>query len=154
MRIILLQDVKNIGRKGEVKNISDGYARNFLLPQKLAKAATDNLVKEAEKQKITSEKMKEEIKSELTEFASKLSGTELYFYPKIGKKQELYASVTKDDIIGSIKNKLPLKIQKDIHIKISPDKPLKTLGEHQIEADLGHGIKIKFTAVLNQESIQ
>ena len=154
MKVILLQDIPGIGKKHDIREVSDGYSRNYLLPNKLAKIATDNLVKNIENQKIENEKEKEEVKKGLIELAKKIENTELHFYPKIGKKQEIYASITKSDIIDALKKKLPDKIQKEVHIKIEPDKSIKTLGEHKIEADFGQGIKTKFKVILNQETIQ
>lgn len=154
MKVILLQDIKGIGKKMEVKEVSSGYARNFLLPQNLARIATDETVKSIEKQKVETNKKKEDVQKELETLAKNLFNTELHFYPKIGKKQELYASITKTDIIEELKRKLPQKIQKDVHIKLEPDRPIKILGEHQIEADFGHGIKVKIKVILNQASIQ
>lgn len=154
MKVILLQDIKNIGKKMDIKEVPDGYARNYLLPKKLAKVATDDTIKNIETQKRVAKEEKELLKNELETLIKKINGIELNFYPKIGKKQEVYTSITKKDIVDELRKKLPIEIQNKIHIEITPDKPIKILGEHEIEADLEHGFKTKIKVILNQVSIK
>lgn len=143
MRIILLQDVKNIGKKSEVKEVSDGYAKNFLLPRKLAKLADDKSIKEIEIKKSINEKKGKELKDYLEIVAKKLAETKFIFYLNVGKKGEIYNSLIKDDIKEKICSEIKelRKYEKEIEIKL--EKPLKTLGEYEIEINLGKGIKCK-----------
>lgn len=134
MKIIILQDVKGLGKKFDVKNVSDGYARNFLIPKGLAKIATDIAVKKLEAQKAGQEKEEQEAKIELEKIAKNLENQEFEFTVKTGEKGEVFGSVGKDDI----KTRIGIK-----DIKINLERPIKTLGEHQVEIDLGKGIKTK-----------
>lgn len=132
MKVIFLKDVKNVGKKLDVKNVSDGYARNFLFPQNLAKIATDEAVKNLEAQKTAMIKEEEEAKSELIALAKNLENKEFEFKVKTGDKSEVFGSVTKNDIEKKIS-------VSDVEILL--DKPIKKLGEHRVEVNLGKGIK-------------
>ena len=133
MKVIFLQDVKNVGKKFDVKNVSDGYARNFLFPQGLAKIATEETVKNLEAQKAATVKEEEKVKNELIALSKVLENKEFEFKVKTGEKGEVFGSVTKNDIEKSI------SAQEDIEALL--DKPIKKLGEHRVEVNLGKGIK-------------
>ncbi len=138
MRIILLQDIKGFGRKFDVKNVKDGYARNFLLPQNLAKIATERVIKELETQKAAWQKEEQEIKNKLETLAKEFSGQEFKFTLKTGKKGEVFGSVGKNDI----KTLMAANIGTNFHeylkdIEVNLERPIKKLGEHQVEIDLG-----------------
>jgi len=133
MKVIFLQDVKNVGKKFDVKNVSDGYARNFLFPQGLAKIATEETVKNLEAQKAATVKEEEKVKNELIALSKVLENKEFEFKVKTGEKGEVFGSVTKNDIEKSI------SAPEDIEVLL--DKPIKKLGEHRVEVNLGKGIK-------------
>jgi len=133
MRIILLREIKGLGNKFDIKQVKDGYARNFLIPQGLAKIATEQTIKELEAQKAAWSKEEQEIKNKLETLAEELSGQEFKFTLKTGKKGEIFGSVTRDDI----KNKLSMP-----NIEVNLERPIKTLGEHQVEINLGKGVKV------------
>lgn len=153
MKVILLQDINSLGKKLEIKNVSDGYARNYLLPKGLAKIATDEVVKNIQTKITSEEKRKEEIKRELENFANTLDEKDFHFYPKVGSKNEVFGSVTKKDIEEAIAKKTPQKLHDKIKVEINLAKPLKTLGEHEVEINLGLGIKRRVKIVLNQSTI-
>ncbi len=139
MKIILLQDVKNFGRKFDVKNVKDGYARNFLLPRGLAKIANDKIINELASQKAAWEKQEQKIKNNLEALAKNLAEQEFKFTLKTGKKGEVFGSINKDDI----KNKLAIP-----DAEINLERPIKKLGEHQVEIVLGGGVKTKIKVVI------
>lgn len=150
MKIIILQDIKGIGKKFDIKDIKDGFARNFLIPKGLVKIATDKSIKELEIQKAAREKEEQEIKVKLETLAENLSGREFQFTIKTGKKGEVFGSINKDDIktrIYADLTRLPAADRdlrehlKDIEINL--EKPIKILGEHWVEINLGRGIKAK-----------
>ncbi len=153
MKVILLQDINRVGKKLEIKNVSDGYARNYLIPKGLAKIATNKVVKDIQIKTVVEEKHKEEAKKELENFANTLDEKEFHFYQKVGDKKEVFGSVTKKDIEEIIIKKLPEKIYGKIKIEVNLPKSLKTLGEHEVEINLGPGIKKKIKVVLNQQTI-
>ena len=133
MRVIFLKEIKGVGKKLDVKNVSDGYARNFLFPQGLAKIATEETVKNLEAQKAATVKEEEKVKNELIALSKVLENKEFEFKVKTGEKGEVFGSVTKNDIEKSI------SAPEDIEVLL--DKPIKKLGEHRVEVNLGKGIK-------------
>ncbi len=131
MKIILLQDIKDIGRKNELKNVPDGYARNFLIARKLAVPANkENL---SIKENIDS-KNSAEI-DRLKQSAGKITGKNFIFEVRVGDKNSVFESVSKKDIENALS-------QKDYKVEaVTLVKPIKTLGEHIIEINLGKSIK-------------
>ncbi|MEK7555502.1 MAG: 50S ribosomal protein L9 [Patescibacteria group bacterium] len=144
MKIILLQDIKTLGNKYDIKNVSDGYARNFLIPRNLAKIATSQAIKELEIQKTKFEQKEKEIKAKLERSAKGLEGREFKFEVKTGKKGEIFGSINKEDIKKSL-------TEKGIESEILLERSLKTLGEHQVEIDLGSGVKTKIKVILHSQ---
>lgn len=153
MKVILSQDIAGIGKKSEIKNVSDGYAKNFLLPKGLAQIATEETIKNIQQQKASEESLKKKIKKEIEDFISKIDQETFHFYPKIGTKKEVFGSITKRDIEEEILKKFPIKFRKKIKLTVELDKPLKTLGEHEVEINFGFGAKKKISVVLNQALI-
>ncbi len=153
MKVILLQDVKGLGKKYDVKDVSDGYGRNFLIPKNFAKPAGDRDIEEIKKLKVAQELEKEQIVVELKNLAKKLEGADIEFHPKLGKSGEAYGSITKENIKNFIfkkfvsdKNK---KILEDIEVELK--KPIKVIGAHQVEINLGFGIKTKITVRVSED---
>lgn len=141
MKVILLQNIKGTGKAFEVKDVSDGFARNFLLPRKLAKVANQESISKLEKEKAEWQKADESVKGTLLKKVEIISGKEFSFRVKTGKKDEVFGSVTKEDI----KKKLLAEIEglsKD-DLDIILEKPIKALGEYDIPAELGRGVNTK-----------
>lgn len=132
MKVLLIQDIKGLGRKNEIKNVNDGYARNFLFPGKLAVLADDRALK----MKLEAEKQEKTLVASYRSLAEKLGKQNLEFFMKTGDKNEVFGSVKKEDIRNSLL-KLGL-INKDA--KILLPMPLKDLGEHKVEINFGKGI--------------
>ncbi|MBI4993911.1 50S ribosomal protein L9 [Candidatus Wolfebacteria bacterium] len=142
MKVLFLKDVKNVCRKSDVKEVSDGYARNFLIPKGLAKIATASDIKNLEIKKLTNEKKDKEIKQKLESLAKNLADKEFIFKVKTGSKGEVFESVNKE----TIKNKLfedSGEFKNHGNIEIDLSKPIKTLGEYFIEINFGKGIRGK-----------
>lgn len=133
MKVILLKDVKGVGRAGELITTSDGHAMNFLLPKKLAVQATPH---ELTKYKAYLEKDAKETER-LQALAKKLSSEYLQFVLKTGPHGAVFNSITKEDIVATLK-----KAGYEA-IKIDLDKPLRTLGTHHATIHLGKGIEVK-----------
>ena len=135
MKVILLKDVKNIGRAGELITVSDGYANNLLFPKKLGVQATPA---ELNKYKANIEKDAKETER-LKVIAKKLGSMPLRFTLKTGPHGEVFNSITKEDIAAALK-----KAGYEA-IKIDLDKPMRTLGTHAAVIHLGKGIETKIT---------
>ncbi|MEK7657915.1 MAG: 50S ribosomal protein L9 [Patescibacteria group bacterium] len=158
MKIILLQDIKSFGKKYDIKNVSDGYARNFLIPRGLAKISTETAVKEIKKQKEELSNRQDKLKSTVEKTAEKLSGKEFHFYPEVGEKHEVFSAIGKKDVKKSIEDFLtfiPADFKKEIFdkIKINLPRSIKTLGNHQVEIEIESGKKIEISVVLNNNSL-
>ena len=135
MKIILLKDIKNIGRAGELITVSDGYATNLLLPKKWGVQATPQ---ELTKHKARIEKDAQETKR-LKTLAKKLADEPLRCTLKTGPRGEVFNSITKEDIAATLKK------SGCEAVKIDLDKPLRTLGTHHAIIHLGKGIEAEIS---------
>lgn len=140
MKVILLKDVKGSGKAGEVVNVSDGYARNFLLPKKFAKVADNQALSELKSQKDSLEhRTREEIKN-AEDIAQKLDGKSVNIFAKAGENGKLFGSVTAKEITEEIKKCFDITVDKR---KIKLDKDLKSYGTYEVEIKLYKGISTK-----------
>ncbi len=135
MKILLIKDVKGLGKAGEIKNVKDGYARNFLVPKGMAKIATPEVIKEWEKEEA---KRKAELEKELkkiNEIKTKLENETLIIKHKLGANGQLIGSVTNKEIAEILKEK-----GFDIDKKNIEHKTIKAPGIYNIDVKLGHSI--------------
>ncbi len=147
MKVILLQDIENIGRKHEVKEVKDGYARNFLLPKKLIKIATREALKWLERQKETEEQKIEEELKEVQKKASEIDGLEVVIAVKIGDEGQLFESVNQNKISEKLKE-LGFKIKKT---QIDLKEQIKELGEFSIKIKLEHNLEAEIRLIIIEE---
>ena len=144
MKVILLQDVKKVGKKWEVKNVSDGYARNFLLPKKLARPATPAALKELDQEMSKQEEVATEELQKVEELIASLDGYELVMEEKAGDTGKLYASVNEDKIAKAlVKN--GFKVKKD---SIKLQEPIKEVGEYEIALEFDHGLEAEIKVII------
>lgn len=146
MKIILLKDVKKLGQKFEIKNVKPGYARNFLIPQKLAILATkENLIWcERERQKIEREKEKREKEKLL--LLEKLKNFQLEIGAKTGIKGELFEKITEEKIAEFLKEKGALVKKENIILK----EPIKRVGEYEVKVSLGEKLETKIKVIIKK----
>lgn len=151
MQVILLQNIKGLGRIGEVKNVSDGYGRNYLLARKLAKIATDGTVKEAEALRKKGEIEEKANLEKAKEVAAKAKDVTIEFTKKSSKTGKLFASVTKDEIAQELSKAIGTKVESDaINLK-EHGEHIKQEGEHMIEAELAPEVKIELKVVVKSQ---
>lgn len=112
MKVILISDVKGLGKKGEVVNAKDGYARNFLIPKGLAKEATQGNLKVLNEQKTAKQRKAEEELKKARELAEKISKLTVEIQGKAGENGKLFGSITTNDISNSLKKQHNIKIDK------------------------------------------
>jgi large subunit ribosomal protein L9 len=146
MKVFLKEDVKSLGKIGEVVTVSDGYARNFLLPKKLAVEANTRNIKEFEHHKRVLQERAAKIKAEFKTLADKLSALSLTIKAKAGEEEKLFGSVTNMDIAEALK-----EAGQDIDKKrIVLDEPIKRLGEYTVEvkidAEISAQVKVNVVA--------
>ena len=147
MKIILLKDVKKIGRKYDIKEVADGYAMNSLIPANVAVPATASYIKFVEEKKKLDSLTKEEFKK-MFEFAlSKLPDGKLHISGKVNDKGHLFAGINKEKIIDEFKKETGV-ILSDDHFEL--EKPLKEVGEHKIEVSID-GAKYKLVVFVKAD---
>jgi large subunit ribosomal protein L9 len=139
MKVILIKDVKNFGKKNEIKEVSDGYGRNFLIKQNLAKLATNSEIEIVGKRKKKEElNVVEEVKKE-KELIKKIEGLEVEIFVKVGEKEQLFESVSSQKVSEKIKEK-GFDVSKE---QVVIEHPIKELGEHSVVVKLKHGEEAK-----------
>jgi large subunit ribosomal protein L9 len=137
MKVIFNVDVKGQGKKGELKEVSDGYARNYLLPRKLVSEATaDNINTLKLKEKAKQAQIAKE-KAEAEANAKKLAGVQVTIRAKAGKNGKLFGAVTSQEICDALKAQFDIDIEKN---KIVQPEPIKNFGSFSVKAKLGHEI--------------
>ena len=148
MKVIFNVDVKGKAKKGELKEVSDGYARNYLLPRKLASEATaDNINALKLKEKAKAAQMARE-KAEAEANAAKLGEITVTIRAKAGGAGKLFGAVTSQEISAALKEQHGIEIEKN---KIVQAEPIKTFGAYQIRAKLGYEVSGKFTVTVAEE---
>ena len=137
MKVIFNTDVKGQGKKGEMKEVSIGYARNYLIPRGLAsEATTDNINALKLKEKAKAAQMARE-KAEAEENAKKLDGIQVIIRAKAGSSGKLFGAVTSQEISDALKEQHGIDIEKN---KIVQADPIKTFGSYQVKAKLGYEV--------------
>ena len=147
MKVILLKDIQNLGKKYEIKELSDGYARNYLFPNKLAKPVNESTLKWLQIQKEKEEKRAEEELRKAQEKASKIDGQEIVIPVKVGKEKQLFQSVTAKKIADKLKE-LGYDIKKT---QIELEKPIKELGEFPVKIKFEHNLKAEIKVIVVEE---
>ncbi len=147
MRVILLQDIDKLGRKYDIKEVKDGYARNFLVPKSLVRPATKENLKWLEIQKEIEIKKSEEELKKVQDFASNIDGQEIVIAVKIGKTGELFESITDQKIWEKLKE-LGFEIKKT---QIDLPEPIKELGEFPIKIKFKHNLETEIKVIVIEE---
>lgn len=133
MKVILLQDVKSLGKKGDVVNVSDGYARNMILPKKLGVEATPKNMNDLKLQKANAEKVAQENLEAARAFAKELETKEVILTLKVGEGGRTFGSISSKEISDAAKEQLNLEIDKK---KLQLSTPIKALGVTQVPVRL------------------
>ncbi len=149
MRVVLLQDVPNLGRAGDVKEVAHGYGRNFLIPRKLASAVTRSSLSTAGIQREAEELRYERTDAELKEFAQRLDGMTITIRVKVGAGERLYGSVTNADIALEVSRLLGEDLDRR---KIELEQPIRQLGSYEVPVRLAGGIVPKLTVAIEKGS--
>ncbi|OGG57786.1 50S ribosomal protein L9 [Candidatus Kaiserbacteria bacterium RIFCSPHIGHO2_01_FULL_56_24] len=134
MQVILLRDVTGIGQKGSVKNVSDGHALNYLIPNRLVEMATPEKIKEYEKQKADDAAAAAQKEKEWTELAKHIDGKKIEMKANAGKQGHLYEKISGGHIATAIREQLKITIPPDA---VAPKMSIKEIGEWPVEIKLG-----------------
>ncbi len=149
MKVLLLENVKGLGKAGEVKEVADGYARNYLIPRGMAVPATpENLSKAEYRKRVQEEKMKR-LAEDMQALAEALSEMTLTFRVKVGEKDKLFGSVTTADIALALEKELGRPFDKH---KIELEEPIKQLGIYNVPIRLMPGLVAQVRVVVEREA--
>ncbi len=137
MKVILKQDVKDLGKVGELVSVANGYARNFLFPRKLAAEATEKRVKEFEHWKRVADSRQKKAVEERKSTLDKIAGLQLVFSLNAGEEDKLFGSVTTKDISDELEKQGYIIDKRDISLP----EPIKILGQHKAMIKMGEGLE-------------
>ena len=149
MKVILLENVKSLGKKGEIVNVNDGYARNFILPKKLGVEATGKNVNDLKLQKNNEKKVAQENLDAAKELAAELSAGKVELAIKVGEGGRTFGSVSSKEIAVAVKDQMQLDIDKK---KIQLKESIKSLGTHIVTVKLHPEVSAELKVVVKEEA--
>lgn len=145
MKIVLTRDVSNLGTKGSVVTVADGYARNYLIPRGLAMRATKGTIKQSEDMRRAREAAEARAIAHAEELKATLEGTVLYVAARVGKEGKLFGSVTTADIASALEQQKEVKVDRK-HIEL--DEPIRHAGDHDISIRLHPEVACRLTVTV------
>jgi len=146
MKVILQKDVKDLGKVGELVNVANGYARNFLFPRKMAVEATEKREKEYKHLQKVAEVKKKKAVAERKQVIDKLGGLTLTFKREAGETEKIFGSVTTLDLSNELEKQGHMIDKRDIEIEDA----IKMLGQHKATVNLGEGLSAELTIVVER----
>lgn len=146
MKVILLKDVEKVGKQFEIKEVKEGYARNFLIDKGLAKPATEEALKWLEVQKEIQEKKAEEELKKAQELASKIDDMELAIAVKVGEEGQLFESINAQKISDKLKE-MGFDVKKT---QVGLPEPIKEIGEFPVKIKLEHNLEVEIRAIVSK----
>lgn len=148
MQVVLLEDVRALGRKGQVVKANDGYARNYLIPRKLGVEATPANLAKLKQQKKHEEKVAADQLAAAKELAASIAGKTVVMSAKVGEGGKLFGAIASKEIAEEAGKQLGLDVDKK---KIVLPEPIKTLGKHEVSLKLHRDVTAKLTVEVNEE---
>jgi large subunit ribosomal protein L9 len=148
MKVVLVQPVENLGQTGDVKEVSGGYGRNYLIPKGFAVIATKGQVKQAEERIAANRKREQAARGEATTLAGRINGVTLRFVERVGSDDRLYGSVTNSDIAEKLQQELGIEIDRR---KIDLEDPIKRIGNYPVRVRLMAGLEPVLNIVVDGE---
>jgi large subunit ribosomal protein L9 len=148
MKILLTQDVENLGRAGEITTVADGYARNFLIPKGMAMLATEGAIKQAKSRRKAEAKLQRRAEEEAASLAEILWQLTLTFQAKAGEKDRLYGSITSADIVEALERQTGRAFDKR---KVQLERPIRELGIHRVPIKLMTDVMPEITVVVERQ---
>jgi large subunit ribosomal protein L9 len=151
MKIVLRQDVPKVGEAGSVQTVSNGYARNFLIPNGMAVVATDGELKVAAHNLAVKERKVARQEEQLRSLAEKIDGTRLTFTARAGDQGRLFGSITAADVATELAKKISEEVDRR---RVVLDEPLRTVGEHTVTVHLVGKLRPQITVVIEAEATE
>jgi large subunit ribosomal protein L9 len=150
MRVVFLDDVDGVARAGEIKNVADGYARNFLLPRKLAASATAATMQQAEKRAKQLAVEQEKLDAAAEKIVGAVSKDPIVITAKAGEEGRLFGSVTASDIADEVNSRAGTQLG---HRQVSLSQPIKEVGSYEIEVSLTRNVKAQVKVEVKGEGM-
>ena len=147
MKVILTQDIKSVGKKGQLIDASDGYARNFLLPKKLAVVADATNLNELKMKQDANKYRRDMTMANAKELSEKMKNFELVFKIKAGENGKIFGSITSKDIATELAKKYFVEVDKK---KVSLEGDIKTYGTFNAEVKFGHSVSAKIFVLVSE----
>ena len=147
MKVILIKDIEKLGKKYDVKEISSGYARNYLIPKKLAVQCTDKLLKWAETKREEQEKKAEEKLEKISNSVSEIDGLEVEIRVKVGEEEQLFEKINQQKISEALKE-LGYNIKKT---QIELEAPLQEIGEFPVKLKFSDNLEAEIKVIITEE---
>jgi|SRR5689334_16386279 len=148
MQAVLLEDVEQLGERGDPIDVSPGYLRNYLIPRKLAAVATPGALEEAQRRREAAEKAEKARTEREAEAASLLSKTVLTIYQRAGEDGKLFGSVGAKEIADAIRDARDLRIDRR---KVRLEQPIREIGTHMVEIELADGTVAAVKTIITEE---
>lgn len=149
MRVVFLDDVEGVARAGDIKNVADGYARNFLLPRKLAAAATTSTMQQAEKRAKQLAREQDKLDEAAQAVAAKLGGSAVVIAAKVGEQGRLFGSVTATDIAEALNASAGSNLE---HRQVALAAPIKEVGTYEVAVSLTRNVKAQVTVEVKSDA--
>lgn len=147
MKVLLVADVKDLGKTGDIANVADGYARNFLIPRGLAVAATEENVRKVQQQREAKVRREAKAAQEMQVLASRIDGIEVRFQAHVGEQDRLYGSITAGDIAKEVSRVAGREIDRR-HVEL--EEPIRELGSFRVPIRLGRGATATVNVVVER----
>jgi len=151
MKVVFLQDVPNVGRAGQIKEVADGYGRNFLIPRKLALLARPEAIHGMEVRLAVKTRHEAQTEAELRELADQLNGREFTIVARTGGKDKLYGSITAADIADEIERATGLVVDKR---KIELEGTIRQVGRYEVPIRFAKDIEPQITVVVAEQNAE
>ena len=148
MKVIFNQDVRGQGRKGEMKEVSDGYARNYLLPRKLASEATPDMLNAFKLKEKARKAQAEREKAQAEENAKRLEGVIVKISARAGQGGRLFGAITSQEISDALREQHGIEIEKN---KLVQGEPIKSFGSFEVKCKLGYEVTGKLTVLVTEK---
>ncbi|MCL1964507.1 MAG: 50S ribosomal protein L9 [Firmicutes bacterium] len=148
MKVILLQDVKGTGKKEQIVEVSDGYARNFLMPRKLAMEATSTAMNAALRARAAENHRESVRRQEATDVAGRLRGQVIHLRGRAGEKGRLYGSITGQEVTDALEAQYGVKLEKR---RVELSEPIRAVGEYEVSVWLYAGVSVLMRVLVEAE---
>ncbi|HHY99502.1 MAG TPA: 50S ribosomal protein L9 [Sedimentibacter sp.] len=148
MKVILLEDIKNIGKKGQIINAKDGYARNYLIPKKLAIEATEANIRNLEAEKRRKEEKEKELLQEARSLEEELMKKTIVIKAKTGEHGKLFGSITTKEIADVLEKEHKIAIDKK---KFDLEEPIKSVGEYKVRIKLHPQVNAELKVIVTEK---